>query len=213
MGRVHIALFTNGYPHVDAAIRAMDLSHRHGASFSRTIGEPLSLRRDQFARWFVETDASHVLMLEGDVVPPEDALGRLLEVGAPVVTAVYPQWVDERLCSNVQALTDATWSERIPSGRFPIRRCLLGCVLVTREALLKIPAPWFLSTMTETRFVTDDEWFCAAVSRAGLSIICDGNLSCAAFRQGTDLRSLARLQRSHSGSHPVAQNTRAGDSG
>jgi hypothetical protein len=124
--------------------------------------------------------------------------------------------VDERLCSNVQTLTDATWSETIPSGRFPIRRCLLGCVLVTREALLKIPAPWFLSTMTETRFVTDDEWFCAAVSRAGLSIICDGNLSCAAFRQGTDLRSLARLQGStRSGSqpssHPVAQETRAGE--
>jgi len=137
-------------------------------------------------------------MLEGDVVPPEDALDRLLDVGAPVVTAVYPQWVNERLCANVQAMTDATWAETLPSGRFPVRRCLLGCVLVTREALLQIPAPWFLSTMTATRFITDDEWFCTAVSRAGLPIICDGGLWCAAFRQGTDLRSLlgARLQRS-----------------
>lgn len=47
-------------------------------------------------------------MLEGDVVPPEDALSRLLEVGAPVVTAVYPQWVNERLCSNVQTRMPAS---------------------------------------------------------------------------------------------------------
>lgn len=198
MARVHISLFTNGYPHVDAAIRAVDLAHRHEASFSRTIGEPLSLRRDQFVRWFLETEATHALMLEGNVVPPEDALARLLDVGAPVATAVYPQWVDQRLCANVQTLTDTTWSDTMPSGRVPIQRCLLGCVLITREALLAIQAPWFLATMTATRFVTDDEWFCAAVSRAGLSIVCDGDVVCTALRQGTDLRAIAgaRLQRS-----------------
>jgi hypothetical protein len=194
MARVHIAFFSNGYPYVDAAIRAMDLSHRHGASFSRSIGQPYSFRRDQFVQWFLETDASHALMLEGDVVPPEDALGRLLDVGAPVVTAVYPQWVDERVCANVQALDDSTWSETIPPGRFPVRRCLLGCVLVAREALLQIRAPWFLSTMTATRFVTDDEWFCTAVSQAGLPIICDGSIMCASLWQGTDLRTIVGAQ-------------------
>ena len=196
MARVHIALFTNGYPHVDSAIRAMDLSHRHGASFSRSIGEPYSLRRDQFVRWFLDTDASHALLLEGDVVPPEDALARLLDVGAPIATAAYPQWVDEQIRANVQTLTDATWAETIPPARFPIRRCLLGCVLVSREALLKIPAPWFLSTMTASRFVTDDEWFCDTASRAGLTIVCDGSVMCGSLRQGTDLRALAgaRLQ-------------------
>ena len=52
--------------------------------------------------------------------------------------------------------------------------------------------------MTASRFVTDDEWFSAAVARAGLSILCDGTLVCASFRQGTDLRVLAgaRLPRS-----------------
>jgi hypothetical protein len=191
MARVHIALFTNGYPHVDAAVRAMDLTQRHGATFSRSIGEPYSFRRDQFVRWFLDTDASHVLLLEGTVVPPPDALDRLLDAAAPVVTAAYPQWIDDRICANVQSLTGSTWSDTIPSERFPVRRCLLGCVLVTREALQAIQPPWFLATMTSTRFVTDDEWFCAAVSRAGLPIVCDGRIMCSAFRQGTDLRLFA----------------------
>jgi hypothetical protein len=190
MAKVHVALFTNGYPHVDAAIRALDLSHRHNATFSRSIGEPYSLRRDQLVRWLLETDASHALMLDGDVVPPEDALGRLLDVDAPVATAAYPQWLDERLCANVMPLNDSTWPQAIPAERFPVRRCLLGCVLVTREALQAIPAPWFLSTVTASGFVSDDDWFCTAASRAGLSIICDGGLMCAAYRQGTDLRAV-----------------------
>ena len=198
MPRVHIAFFTNGYPHVDAAIRARDLAHRHGAGFSRSIGEPFAFRRDQFVRWFLESDASHALFLEGEVVPPEDALDRLLATGAQIATAVYPQWVDDRLCTNVQMRADTTWSDAVPPKRVPVSRCLLGCLLVSREALQQISPPWFFSTMTASRFVTDDEWFSAAVARAGLSILCDGTLVCASFRQGTDLRVLAgaRLPRS-----------------
>lgn len=190
MAKVHIALFTNGYPHVDAAVRARELAHRHDATFSRSIGEPYSLRRDQLVRWLLDTDASHALLLEGDVVPPEDVLARLLDVDAPVATAAYPQWLDERLCANVQPLQDATWPQAIPAGRFPVRRCLLGCVLVRREALQAIPAPWFFSTLTANGFIGDDEWFCAAATRAGLAIVCDGSVLCAAYRQGTDLRAV-----------------------
>ena len=86
--------------------------------------------------------------------------------------------------------TDATWSTTVPAARFDICRCLLGCVLIRREALAALKAPWFLSTIAGGRYVSDDEWFCAAVIRAGLSIVCDGALVCASFRQGTDLLAL-----------------------
>ena len=119
--RIHIALFTPGYPYVDATIRALELSRRHGAGFSRSIGEPLSLHRDKFARWFAHSDAVHALFLEGDVVPPEDIVDRLLHVRAPVVTALYPQWVEDRLATNVQATTDATWSAAVPPRVFSVR--------------------------------------------------------------------------------------------
>jgi hypothetical protein len=188
--RIHIGFFTPGYAHVDATLRAFELSKRHDATFSRTIGEPLGLRRDQFARWFVESDASHALLLEGDLIPPEDILDRLLKVRAPVVTALYPQWVDGQLVTNVQASTDATWSAAVPPGVFSVRRCLLGCVLVERSVFAKVPAPWFLSTMTDTRFVSDDEWFCNAVRNAGLGIRCDGAAVCSSLRHGTDLLTL-----------------------
>jgi hypothetical protein len=187
MDRIHIALFTPGYPYVDAAVRAVELSRRDHASFARTIGEPLSLHRDQFARGFVASDATHVLLLEGGVVPPENVLERLLEADASIVTAVYLQWVDERLSTNVQAFTDRSWSENVPARIFPVRRCLLGCILLRREVFAKVPAPWFLSMMTPEGFVGDDEWFCSAVRRAGLSILCDGTVTCASVRQGVDL--------------------------
>lgn len=197
MARVHIALFTTGYPYVDAAIRASELTRRHHAGFSRSIGEPFSFRRDQFVRWFLETDASHALLLEGDVVPPEDALDRLLDADAPVATGAYPQWLDDRVCANVQTMPGATWCETVPAARFAICRCLLGCVLIRREVLAAIDAPWFLSTIAGGRYVSDDEWFCRAVARAGLSIVCDGSVMCTSFRQGADLLALTggQLQR------------------
>jgi hypothetical protein len=189
--RVHVALFTPGYPYVDAVLRAVTLSRRPGASLSRSIGEPLAPHRERLARWLLESDATHALLLDGDVVPPEDVLERLLLVGAPVVTAVYPQWVDERLSTNVQSTADDTWSDKIPSTVFTVRRCLLGCVLVHRDVFLEIPAPWFLSTMTGSGLLPDDKWFCDAVRRAGVGIRCDGRVICSSIRQGTDLLALA----------------------
>jgi hypothetical protein len=183
---IHVALFTPGYPYVDAVLRAVEIARRHGGELSRTIGEPLGLRRDIFARRLLESSATHALLLEGDVVPPADALERLLQLNAPVATAVYPQWLDDRLLTNVQARADA-WSESVPASVFPVRRCLLGCVLVRREVFEKVPSPWFLSTISGSRFVADDEWFCAAVQRAGLGLMCDGRVTCGSIRQGTDL--------------------------
>jgi hypothetical protein len=190
-GAIHIALFTTGYPYVDAVVRAVELARRHDATFSRSIGEPFAPRRDDFARSFLDSNASHALLLEGDVVPPEDALDRLLRVRAPVATALYPQWLDDRLVTNVQTATDAHWSAAVPARVFSVRRCLLGCVLVQREVFTKMSAPWFLSTMTGERFLADDEWFCSRVREAGMGIRCDGGTVCASLRHGTDLRALA----------------------
>jgi len=188
---IHIALFTTGYPHVDAVVRAVELARRHEATFSRSIGEPFAPRRDDFVRSFLASEASHALLLEGDVVPPEDLLDRLLGVRAPVATALYPQWVDDRLVTNVQATTDAHWSAAVPPRVISVRRCLLGCVLVHRDVFAKIAPPWFLATMIGDRFLADDEWFCAKVREAGMGIRCDGGAVCASLRQGTDLRALA----------------------
>jgi hypothetical protein len=189
--RIHIALFTPGYPYVDAAVRAVELARRQGARFSRSIGEPLSLHRDQFARGFLESDATHALLLEGDVVPPADVLERLLAADTSMVTAVYHQWVDERLATSVQAVTDRTWSEKVAARIFPVRRCRLGCVLLRRDLFVRVPGPWFLSTMTAAGFVADDEWFCGAVRNAGVPILCDGSVICASLRQGVDLLAIA----------------------
>jgi hypothetical protein len=59
-----------GYPHVDAVLRAVELSRRPGASFSRSLGWPLPPHRDQFVHGLLGTDATDALLLEGDVVPP-----------------------------------------------------------------------------------------------------------------------------------------------
>ena len=185
--RIHIGFFTPGYPYVNAAVRASQLSRRPGAELHCSIAEPYAPGRDSFARALLESDATHALLLEGDIVPPEDVLDRLLLVRAPVATALYPQWVDGRLTTNVQTGTDTTWLDRAAPRVFSVRRCRLGCVLVHREVFAKIPEPWFLSTMTDTGLYADDQWFCDAVLRAGLGIRCDGRLVCTAVRQGSDL--------------------------
>ncbi len=60
-----------GYPHVDAVLRAVELSRRPGASFSRSLGGALAPHRDRFGAPVARHRRDHALLLEGDVtVPP-----------------------------------------------------------------------------------------------------------------------------------------------
>jgi len=115
--QVHVALFTPGYPYVGAAMRAVELSRRPGAAFSWRVGEPLSPLRDTFARSLLETEATHALMLEGDVVPPPDVVDRLMQADAPVVTAAYPQWV-ANLSSKLEPNQSPSAAVSTPGGRW-----------------------------------------------------------------------------------------------
>ena len=189
---------TRGSAYVPSLLEAQRVAQRFDGELLVEIGRPIELVRTRIVTRFMESGADYLLTIDDDIIAPADAAERLLALDAAVATAVYPQWLDDRLLTNVQARAGAAWSESVPPSVFPVRRCLLGCVLVRREVFEKIPAPRFLSTISGSRFIADDEWFCDAVQRTGLRLLCDGRITCGSIRQGTDLLPLMG-ERIHTG--------------
>lgn len=135
---------------------------------------------------FLKGSASHLLMLDADMIFPADTLERLLAHPVDVVGASYSMRAEPRIMTH-RDLEDS--SELPPLGYYEnnlyeIRRMGMGCVLIRREVLealdasLPIESPFFqVEYRGRTAHTSEDNVFCDRIRAAGFSIYCDVDLS------------------------------------
>jgi hypothetical protein len=197
MLKPHIAFVTTGYPHISSVVRGWSIARRHGTDVAFVTCEPLALAREQAVLGFLESGASHLLLLEQHLLPPEDVGERLHAAGADVAVASYPTWDGEQLRVSVQSLTDRQWPASVPASVFRARVALPGCLLVARRVLEHEPGPWFTQGLvTGHKVCSEAEFFSEKVRRAGFGLVCDGRIEVGHRRHGVDLLDMARTQRS-----------------
>lgn len=191
--RPAVVYITRGYPYINSVLNAVALAQHRGAVFVPSHGEPASVNRELLVEAAIAGGATHVLLLDDDIVAPLDTLTRLLVTEATVISAAYPYWTGERVAANYQALTDRDWAETIVPRLQPVRQMQLGCVLIAAEVLARVPRPWFFEGESAAGVcVTDREWFCDRVRRAGFRLWCDGRVVCGRVQHGVDLLAVAR---------------------
>ena len=189
--KVMVAMPTRGWPWVRSIIYAQQLAHKLGTGLAIQVGQPVTLMRNRLVRGFLKSDCTHLFFIDDDVVPPEDALARLLAVNRPVATGLYPISVQNRFVACIKGLHDNDFVETWRRDVFPIKHCGLGCALVQRETFERIGFPWFSWPEEEDGTnVGEDVWFCHRVRKVGLQIFCDGSLICGHVKNSFDLASV-----------------------
>jgi len=191
--RVLVAMPTRGYAYAPSLLRAAGLARHFGHELILEIGRPIELVRTRLATRFLESSADQLLTIDDDVIAPEGAAERLVELNAPVATAPYPIMLNGRMLSDVKAVGSEEWIAVPPHEVFPVRHTGLGFTLIHRDVFARIRTPWFqFGASTSGRAVGEDTWFSNGVTQAGLEILCDGSLQCSHFKDGLDLLKLAR---------------------
>lgn len=117
--------------------------------------QPHDAARNHCVKKFLETDSTHLFFIDSDVVPPSDALRKLLEHDVPVVTGNYPimrEGEDGRArrvpCMFKIEDVHGTGATKMVSfedgeGMEEIDFFGGGCLLIRRDVLEKMEAPWF----------------------------------------------------------------------
>lgn len=183
---------TRGYAYAPSLVRAVDLARRFGHELVLEIGRPIELVRTRLISRFLESNAEHIVTIDDDIVAPEDAIDRLLALGAPVATAPCPIVIDGRIVWNVKAVGSDEWMADPPNHTFAVRHTGLGFTVIHRDVFARIRTPWFqFGAAAGGRVVGEDTWFSNGVMKAGLPILCDGSLRCSHFKDGLDLMKLA----------------------
>jgi hypothetical protein len=196
MLKPHVILVTTGYPYINSVVRVTNIARGHGCDAKFVTCEPISLAREQAVVEFLESDATHLLLVEQHLLPPEDLAVRLAAAGADVATAAYPTWDGERLSVSVQSLADRAWPATVPSSVFRVRVALPGVLLVARRVVENQPGPWFSQGRVSGQGARSEaEHFSEKVRRAGFTFVCDGRIEIGHWRHGIDLLQVSRERR------------------
>jgi hypothetical protein len=153
------------YARVEEAIEKMRETHE--IKVFRSHDMPIPDAQNFLVRQALKTDASHVLFIEEDTLPPDGALTILLEADADIACMDY----------SVNGYGCVARNEKTQE----ILWCGFGCTLVRRNVLETIGNPWFRTDTTlrlndwtwtsiPTKYGGQDIWFCTQARERGFSI-------------------------------------------
>lgn len=168
---------------------------KRGAFPSALVGvSPVDHARNEAVRSFFKHNYDYLFFVDDDTIPPFDAVQKLVKLcedGADIATGVTPILRrDDKgnafTCNN--CFTSSTEDEGgtrmeavdSDSGIHQVIRCGGSCLLIKREALMKIGEPWFQIKWNKdyTGYIGEDLSFCDKAKAAGLKIMCDSSVIC-----------------------------------
>lgn len=126
-----------------------------------------------------------LLMVDSDMIVPEDAIIHLLDPDVPIVTGVARYKNDSGRAPIFKGVQDSTGSDawvwdEIPCGRFPIRSGGVACAMIDVEMLRRqIRRPWFVwEERANGTYVGEDIGFYEKIRDAGITPMADGRVKC-----------------------------------
>lgn len=184
---IAIPTFENILP--DTFKSVYDLAIPDGAvcSFEFIRGYDCAKARNEIAKRAKEYD--YVLMVDSDIILPNNALVSMLSANVDVCLGVYPRkntstgqteifklgyenFTDESNMSIDEVLEHKGAKVAIKGGG-------LGCALIKSTVFNFVKFPWFKYVQYDTGDVlSEDNYFCCLVRNAGLNIVVDTHVLC-----------------------------------
>lgn len=139
----------------------------------------ISVGRNAAAHAAVQTEATHLFILDTDMVFPSTTLHRLLSHDARIVGSSYlgrhtPRRMNHRLLDgsfNIPQVTGVSEVEYIGAG----------CMLIQTDVFKKMPYPWYdvkhLEPSGPNSYIGEDVFFCQKARECGETVLVDWDLS------------------------------------
>ncbi len=183
-----------GILHVDTTTLAWSIGFRNllfPGQFLPVAGMPYDMARNTVCMRALEVGASHVFFLDSDVIPPPDAVMRLLAHNQPVISGMYcrrsPPAGVPVMIKNGQWVTEFT-----PNSVVEVDVVGAGCLLIRRDVLEKLPpcrtgSHWFdwrvnmrgAGVIPDAECMSEDFTFCLQCRKElGIKILVDTSIAC-----------------------------------
>ena len=134
----------------------------------------LARQAQELACPYTNEKYTHLLWLDDDIMFNPDLAIKLIEHDLDMVTALYYSRIDKILpviylhCNDKKDPFKHFPLVEVPDNLFEVDACGFGALMMKREVLDKIKAPWF-----DFNQAGEDISFCVKAKKAGIKIHCD----------------------------------------
>ncbi len=161
--------------------------HAGGAEFRAVHAQPTDFCRNECVRLFLASPHRHMLFIDSDVVPPDDALEVMLAAGRPVVCGIYPLMLaHSTICTSVARRgANGTYDflGDFESEPFEVDAGGMGCCLIERSVLEGMEFPWFkFEQRTDCRLIGEDVYFFEKAAKQGYRPLVVPQIQCSHLR-------------------------------
>jgi hypothetical protein len=147
--------------------------------FTATVhGQSPARARNMLIDQAIEHKCTHILLIDDDMIPPRDALVKLLAHDKDIITALYllrsfphRPAIFDKAYSNGKCKFFSLTPEL--SGLVQVVNCGLGCVLINTDVFLELDKPYVRLGELEQDEWCDDVGFFNRCRNAGFEIWCD----------------------------------------
>lgn len=137
--------------------------------------------RNMCAAWAVEANASHLLMLDVDMIYPPDSLVKLLEADRDIIGGLAARRKPPHAPSYTVFGEDGALTIAAPPVGDDVIECATvgGCGMLVKTSVFKnVPKPWFTDTATTKKggSLSEDNYFCLKAGAHGFQTFCHTGL-------------------------------------
>lgn len=153
-------------------------------SFDFVKGYDCAEARNRIGEKTVQGGYDHVLMIDSDVVVPENALMDMLEFPADIVLGCYPRKNAKDRTTELYKAGQNDFVERysydeLQETRIRIKGGGMGCALIDTRTFIQMSFPWFQYVVYDNNEkLSEDLYFCSEAERIGLKIEADTRVRC-----------------------------------
>lgn len=190
--RILVAVPTyDGHIEVDVIKAICGMCRDYGADFIPVYGYDVASARNSIVHYALDGDYTHVLMVDSDTVPPEGALGMLLEGDYPIKVGTYCYGSNPALTVASRVDTEETLrydeARLIPCAEVTgyggaavtIGGSGMGCALIRTDVFRQLAGPWYRwVTYDNGEELGEDCYFAELCRVAGIPMTLDSRVLC-----------------------------------
>lgn len=147
--------------------------------------QPVDNARNEIVEEFLKSDATHLLFVDSDTLPPIDAIDKLLAVNQPIVSGLTPIIEineKEEIYRKWNCVGVDSRHLEPNKGVLPIIGAGSSCILIKREVFEKLERPWYRFLYEDDNgkktLVSEDIHFLAKAVGKKIPAYCDTSVIC-----------------------------------